>query len=102
MCVERFPRGADAHPSRWCGLFVSADVILDGDHALRIRVFLLPYAQGHRAPVNVSGEMDTALLFGQRNPRGIPAVSTQPRSIVDRKPEIVPQFRAGPALQLIL
>ncbi len=46
--------------------------------------------------------MRLALMLGQRQQRGIPRIRPQPRSIVDRKAEIIADLRTGNPLRLIL
>src|ERR1700680_2869716 len=37
------------------GLLIGADVVLDGDESVRLRISFLPDAQLQRAPVNIGG-----------------------------------------------
>ena len=47
-------------------LFVRADVILDRDRSLRLRIALLPNVQVQRPAINVRSHVHLALMLGQR------------------------------------
>ena len=83
------------------GLFVGAVVVLDRDQILRLRVPFLPDPEVGRATVDVRGDVHAALLFGQRDARGIPAVGELPRGFVDRQPEIVHELGSRNALEKV-
>jgi hypothetical protein len=45
--------------------------------------------------------MHAALLFGQRDPRWIPAVAKLAGGVVDREPEVIAQLGTGNAFRLV-
>ena len=72
-----------------------------GNQLLRRRIDLLPDSEVGRAAGRVVRRMRFALVFRQRENGRVPAVSVQPRRLVDGDSEIVPDLGAGNALRLI-
>ena len=62
---------AAVHPNRTV-LFIGADVLPNGDDALRLRVSFFPDAQVQRAAVDVRNHVNFALMFGYGEPGGAP------------------------------
>ena len=92
---------AAVHPDG-AGLLVGADVVLDGDHLLGLRVLLLPDAQVVGAAINVGDAMDAALLLGQRHAGGAPAIGAEAGGVVDGKAQIIAQLGTRAAFGLVL
>src|SRR5687768_3957054 len=84
------------------GLLVCAAVHLDGLQVLRLRMLLFPDAQVERSAEDIRRHVDAALLFRERDARGVPAVGVLARGVVDGQAEIVAELRARNALGLIL
>ena len=82
-------------------LIVGADVMLDRDELLRVRVPIFPDAEVQRTAIDVGRDVHAALLFRQRDPRRIPAVGELPRRRVDRQAEIVAEVGARNALRKV-
>ena len=62
-------------------LLVGADVALDRDELLRVRILLFPDPHLQRTAVDVRGDVDLALMLSQRQARGVPAVGVQPGAV---------------------
>ncbi len=54
-------------------LLISADVIFDRDHLLRVRILLVPDPQMQRSMINIRRHVHPALMFLQREARSVPA-----------------------------
>ena len=54
------------------------------DQILRLGILLFPDAQVERAAIDVGRDVHAALLFREREARGVPAVCVLPRRLVDR------------------
>ena len=88
------------HPDR-ARLLVGADVVLDRDELLRVRIALFPDPELQRTSIYVGRDVHLALMLGQRQSRRIPAERPLPRAVGDRQAEIVAELGAGNALGLI-
>src|ERR1043166_1587663 len=73
------------HPDR-PRLLVRADVVLDGDEDLRVRIALFPNPQLQRTTIDVRGDMHLTLMLGERQPRWVPAEGPLTRAVVNRQP----------------
>src|SRR5688500_17421905 len=89
------------HPDSAC-LLVGADVVLDRDDALRLGIFLFPDSQLQRTVVDVRRDVHAALVLLQRQARGVPAVSEEPRGAVDGQAKVVAEVRPWSAILLVL
>src|SRR5438309_1244256 len=83
-------------------LFVRADVLLDCDEALRLRILFFPDPQIQRPTINVGDNMNAALVFGNRQPACVPAQSELACAVRYGKTGIVDELRAGTAFRLVL
>ena len=75
---------------------------MDGDDALRLRIFFFPDAQVQRASINVGRDVRLALMLGQREAGGVPAFGEHARAVGDGQARVIRQFRAGNAFPKIL
>ena len=71
------------------------------DQLLRLPVDFLPNAKISRTAPGVIGRVRFTLMLRQRKERCIPGIRSQPRRIVNRKTEVIANFRTGDALRLI-
>ncbi len=92
--------GSAVHPDRLFGA-IGGEVGVIGNDLLGRRVHLLPDAEVGGPPPAVVRSMCAALVFGQFDQCGIPAVAPQPRCIIDRQAEVVADLRSGDALEAV-
>src|SRR6185503_9428013 len=91
---------AAIHPDN-AMLFVSADRFVNGYKLMRHRVPLLPDPHGKRAAVNVSDNMNLALMLQQRKAAGSKRQAPLSRLIIDRKALEFDKRRARATLRFV-
>src|SRR6185369_1714473 len=74
-------------------LFVSADVLANRDHPLRLLVLLFPDPHIERSTVNVGDDVNVALMFGYSQTRRAPGQAPSARSVGDGNSEIIGERR---------
>src|SRR5262245_15102189 len=77
------------------------DVRVPRDHLLRRSIDLFPQPQVRRSTWGVVRRMWFALMFGQRQDGGVPAVRVQSGGRVDRKTQVVADVRTGNPFGLV-
>jgi hypothetical protein len=82
-------------------LLLPLDVGDEPDHLLRRVVVDRRDAQVADAAEAVGGGVRLALMFGQRQQRGVPRLRAQTLGIRDRQPAVVADFRSGDAFDLV-
>src|SRR2546426_11182846 len=82
-------------------LFVSADVLLDSNQALRLRILFFPDPQIQRPTINVGDDVNPALVLRNRQPACVPAQRELACAVRDRKTGIVDELRTGTAFGLV-
>jgi hypothetical protein len=78
-------------------LVEGADATLDRDELARAADAFLPDRDVRLAAIDVGRHLHAALLFGHRDPRGIPAFRVTPGAIGQRQPRVITKLRPGNA-----
>ena len=82
-------------------LLLPLDVRVDLDDLLRGRILIAPHAQIADAAEAVGRRMGLALMFGQRQQRGIPRQRAHARRLGNRQSGVVADVRSGNPLGLV-
>src|SRR5205809_7132250 len=101
--VSRVVRGMrpSVHPDS-AVLFVRTDVLLDRDKLLSVGLSFLPDPHLQGTAIDVGDRVHLALMLLHSQSRRIPAQSPLAGLFIDRKSQVIGQFRTGYALRLIL
>src|SRR5881397_2412711 len=83
-------------------LLIRADVLLNRDQPLGLRIFFFPDSQVQGPAINIRNDVNAALMFRYAQTRGIPAQGKLPRAFGDRKTEVVHERWTENALRLVL
>ena len=70
-------------------LLIGADVLLNRDQTLRLRILFFPDSQVQRAAINIRNDVNPALVFRYRQARRIPAQGKLPSAFGDWEAEVV-------------
>src|SRR5579871_4256145 len=89
------------HPDG-AGLLIRADVLLDRDDLLRLRVLFIPDPQVQWAAIDIRRDMHLALMLRKCEPRGVPAFRPEASSVSDGEPGVIHELRARSSFGLIL
>src|SRR6266850_1563112 len=82
-------------------LFVRADVLLDCNQTLRLRILFFPDPQIQRPTINVGNDVNAALMLRNRQPACVPAQGELACAVRDRKTGVVDELRSGTAFRLV-
>src|ERR1700688_2925049 len=79
-------------------LLVSADVLLDRNDALRLRILLFPDPQIKRSAIDIGNQVNLALMLGEGRSRRAPGESPGARAFVDGHTVILSERRIADRL----